>query len=350
MMATRARLSLLTRGLTLGALVLANGCHPYRSDIGKLCDSEQLSQSSLKGNRAQIFTWMERNVASSAGVLLVKDLEGKDTRGIGLRLRDEARTTGVPACALADQAEMLAKDEDYLTDVTNLCTGTAAKADGSLARLDLVEADDAERMREIIEWSSSNAKSHDTPAFIAKLAAAPPRQRGTLLRAEAGRLSVAGCLMAGTLDTMPRPPAPIVPVPNPTFTVVAVDAPAKSVMPIATAFIGRDVAGAINGCYSVALSSAPQLGGKAILEIQYDPMDRFATKVTDGGGAVHGAVIDCIAAAMLGRLPGTGHPEKGKKAGSVATVTLLMTPVMGAPGYTATIDPAMMGLSHSKHR
>jgi hypothetical protein len=350
MMATCARLSLMMGGLALGGLLLASGCNPYRSDIGKLCDAEQLSQSSLKGNRAQIFAWMERHVTSSAGIILVKDLEGNDTRGIGLRLRDEARRAGVPSCALAEQAEMLAKDQDYQTDVTNLCAGSAAKADGSLARLDIVEADDAERMREIIEWSASNAKSHDTRAFIAKLAAAPPRQRGTLLRAEANRVSVASCLMAGTLDTMPRPPAPIVPVPNPTYTVLSVDAPKSTELAVATAFIGADVAGVINGCYSVALSSAPRLAGKAIIEVQYDPTDRLASKLSDGRGPVRGPMIDCIANGLVGRLAGAGHPEHAKKFEVHATVTLLFTPVVNAAGYTATIDPSMLGGSRPKHR
>ena len=89
-----------------GMLPFLSMCNVYKSDVGKLCDAEQLSQGSLKANRSQLFSWMERNVASSQAIILVRDLEGKDTHGIAVELRDEARSAGLPACSLADQADI----------------------------------------------------------------------------------------------------------------------------------------------------------------------------------------------------------------------------------------------------
>ncbi len=146
---------------------------------------------------------MERNVATSQAVILVRELEGKDSHGIAVELRDEARATKLTACALADQADMLAKDDDYRADIANLCAGSAARTDGSQARLDVVLADDAERMREITLWTTTNAKSSDTVAFVAKMAGSPPRQRGTILRTEAAGLGLTDCLMATTLASPP---------------------------------------------------------------------------------------------------------------------------------------------------
>jgi hypothetical protein len=328
----------------LALLFLVNGCHVYRSDVGKLCDSEQLSQTSLKGNRAQLFTWMERHVASSEAVILVSGLEGKEARGISLSLREAARNAGVTSCALAEHADMLAKDQDYLTDMTNLCRGSAAKDDGSIARLDLGDADDAERMREIIAWTATNARSPDTTPLVAKMAAAGPRQRGTLLRTESSRVGVASCAMAATLDALPpKAQTLVVPVPNPSFVVQSVDAASKSQLAIATALTGAETSSAINACYAIALASAPKLTGKVVVDLMFDVNDKTVAKATDAGSTVKGPVVSCITTALTGRMVGAAQPDKSKKTGTRATVTLLLTPSLPGPGFTATIDPGVTG-------
>src|SRR5208282_1926677 len=100
----------MTRALSIallgGMLTLPSMCNVYRSDVTKLCDAEQLSRDSLKANRSGVFTWMEHSVGSSEAIILVRELEGKDMRGIAVALHEEARKVGLTACALADQAEM----------------------------------------------------------------------------------------------------------------------------------------------------------------------------------------------------------------------------------------------------
>jgi len=351
MTAQRVWREILTGSFLAMLLPLASACHVYKSDVGKLCDAEQLSQTSLKGNRAQLFTWMERHVATSEAVILVRGLEAKEPRGIGLSLREAARNAGLTSCALAEQAEMLAKDQDYFTDLTNLCAGSAARVDGSIARLDLGEADDAERMREIIEWTATNAKSPDTAPFVAKLAAAGPRQRGAMLRGESGRVNVPSCAMATLLETAPRAPAAIIGVPSPSYVVLGVDAAPKSQVPIAMALVGAETSAAINACYAVALSSAPKLTGKVVLQLAFDVTDKMVAKVTDDGSSLKGSIIPCIATALTGRMLGANQPDKSKKTGTRATVTLQLTPSLSGPGFTATVDPTVTGAAkvHAHH-
>jgi hypothetical protein len=323
-------------------------CNVYRSDIGKLCDAEQLSQGSLKGNKGALTTWMERNVASSEGVIFVRTLESKDTRGIGVQLRDEARKVGLPSCTLADQAEMQAKDEDYRTDIVNLCAGSAPRADGSVARLDVLGADDAERMRELAAWSATNAKSLDTAGIVAKLGATGPRQRGNYLRAEAAKVNVTSCLMASTLDALPPPPPPPVSQVNPNFTVLKVDGPAKNQLPIAYAVVGRDAAAAINACYAIALSTTPTLAGKASFKVVIDGSGHVV-KASDDGSSVTGPVVGCIATA-LGTVSLALPPPDGGKKGTKASITLQLTPSSAGPGYGATTDQAWLTKVTPRHR
>jgi len=356
MLLTRALYSAFLGGMvTLPAL-----CNVYKSDIGKLCDAEQLSQSSLKANRAQIFTWMEHNVGSSDALILVHELEGKDMHGIAIRLRDESRNAGLTACALADQADMQAKDDDFHTDLVNLCAGNAPTEGGSIARLDILAVDDAERMREMQAWTTTNAKSPDTLAVVAKIAAAARAQRGALLRAEAAKVGVQSCLMAGTLDA---PPPSNVPVDlhqvNPNFLVMKVDGPPKTQYAIARAMIQRDTASAINTCYANELTKNPKLTGKVALKLTLDPLGHV-TKAVDDGSALKGQLITCMIAPMPqvflplnpDQVPTAKKPAKAAPSGEAtkSTVTFQMTPSTTGEGWTAAIDPAWVAKVVPKKR
>jgi hypothetical protein len=341
------RAAILLGLLALGAS--SGACHPYNSDVARLCDSEQASATSLKGNRAQLFNWMGRHVASTPGITLVKELEGKGLHGIADGLREAARGAGLPSCALAEQAEMLAKDEDYQNDLTNLCTGNAAKDDGSVARLDIVEADDAERMREIVEWTRANAKSRETAPFVAKLAAAAPKQRGTMLRAESGRVGIAGCLMGSTLDSQPPPPLVALPTIAPNFAVIKVTGPSANQTALAEAITTRDSAAAINSCYAIALVSTPTLSGKVTTDLSFEATGHHVTKATDDSSQLKGTILTCVQAAYVAMVIHEGLPEHPKKGSLKAGVTLLFSS-SPAPGFNASIDPAVVGKSAKKHK
>jgi hypothetical protein len=333
-----------------GMLTLPSMCNVYKTDVGKLCDAEQLSQSSLKGNKSQLFTWMERNAASAEAVILVRNLESKDTRGFGLLLRDEARKQGFTACALADQADMQAKDEAYKTDMQNLCNGSAPRSDGSVARLDILSADDAERMREMVAWSSSNGSSPDMATFVSKLAGAPPRQRGALLRAEATNVGVTSCLRASTLETPPpAPPGPVdTHVVFPNFTLMKVDGPSKNQSLIALKLTEPAAGAAINACYALALENKASLTGKVAVRITLDSSGTI-TRASDDGSTVKGSLLPCVEAAVHGISLGTALPEGGRK-GAHATVTMLFTPSTVGPGYSATVDPTWLSKAQPRRR
>jgi hypothetical protein len=348
-MASRALLSALFGGL----VTLPSMCNVYRSDVSKVCDAEQLAPGSLKGGRAALFTWMERNVASSDGIVLVRDIEGKDSRGIAIELHDEARKVGVGACALADQADMQTKDEDSHTDLANLCQGSALRSDGSIARLDIANASDDERLNEIVEWTRMNAKSPDTAAVIDKIAKAGPRQRGGVLRAEAARLNITACLMAGTLDAPPPAATPAgAPQIYPSYTVLKVDAAAKSVFPIARAMVSHEAAGALNTCYNTALLSGkpgkPAITGKVNMKLSFDVQGHIV-KAADDGSQLRGPMMSCLEQAMTTLSAGAALTE-AKKGGLKATVSLQFAPVTPGPGYTAEIEPAYQAKITPKKR
>ncbi len=350
MLATRA----LSTALLGGMLTLPSMCNVYKSDVGKLCDSQQLSQTSLKSDRAKLFTWMEGNVASSEAIVLVRELEGKDLHGIATLLRDESRKAGLTACALADQSELQAKDDDVHTDMVNLCAGSAPAKDGSVARLDILTADDAERMREMQEWTATNALSPDTVAVVAKIAAAPRGQRGTILRAKANDAGVPSCLMAGTLDALPPAPAPVdLHQVNPNFTIMKVDGPPKNQFPLAHAIMGRETASAINSCYAIELAKNPKLTGKVALKLTVDPLGHV-TKVVDDGTTLKGPLVPCMSAPLLQvilvqGLPDTTvpGPRRSAKPSSIgeatkSTVTFQLNPTTTGEGWTASIDPTWL--------
>jgi hypothetical protein len=330
MMAMRA---LLRTSLLSGALSLPAMCNVYKSDVNKLCSAEQLTSGTLKSDRQQVLDWMGRTVASSEGVLLVKDLSTRDTRSIGVTLRDEARKVGLPACPLADQCDALSKQQDYETDIANLCAGNAIRADGSIARLDVLGADDAERIREITTWVSVNAKSPDTAAIVAKLAAVAPRQRGPVMRAEGAKVNVASCLLASVLDASPPPVAPPPLAAYPSYSVVKIEGPMKNPNVLAQMLVAPDVAAAINACYAASLATAPTLTGKAVLKLTIEAPGSYS-KVVDDGSSIKAPVVACITG-VLGKLS-LGQPLEGKKP-IKETVTLALTPTPNALGG-ATID------------
>jgi hypothetical protein len=332
-----------------GLVTLPSMCNVYKTDVGKVCDAQQLSQASLRSGKSQLFTWLERNVASSQGVILVKDIEGKDSHDIGVLVRDEARKVGLSACALADQADLLARDEAYRTDITNLCAGNALRTDGSIARLDIVAADDAERMRDIVAWTTTNAHSPDTAAFVSRLAGTPVPQRGALLRAEATRVEVPSCLMAATLDS--RPPPPPVPIAAraafPNFAVQKVDAPAKNTSVIASRLTSPDVAGPINDCYGGALLASPTVSGRMSVELTIDGGTRVTKVHADDISGIKAPTAACVVTILQAVSFDKPLPEPGKK-GQKASVTLSFSP-SPAPGYAALVDLSSPGKSSGKH-
>ena len=330
-----------------GMLTLPSMCNVYRADVSKLCDAEQLSQSSLKANRPQVFSWMERNVASSEAVILVRDLEGKDARGIALSLRDEARKAGLTACALADQADMQAKDDAYHTDLVNLCSGNAPTGGGAVARLDILAVDDAERMREMTTWTATNAKSPDTVALVAKIAAASRAQRGPLLRSEAGKVGVEQCLMAGTLDA-PQPSTNPVDLHqlNPNFIVLKVDGTPKNQLALARALVARDVATTINTCYAQTLAKTPAFGGRTTFRLTLDPLSRIV-KATQDGTTFKGPIVPCLTTAFVGVALAEPTLDGAKKSNpnniadaTKSSVTFQFMSTTTGEGWSATIDQA----------
>ena len=330
MIATRALWSTFLGGV----LTLPSMCNVYQSDVNKICSAEQLTSGTLKANRHELFDWMGRTVASSEGVLLVKDLATRDTRSIGVTLRDEARKVGLPACPLADQCDALAKEQDYVTDITNLCTGHASRPDGSMARLDVYQADNTERMREIATWVSVNARSPDTAPLVAKLASiTDPRPRAAALRAEAAKVGLTNCLLATVLESPPPPPPAPVSVINPTFTVIKVDGP-KNAAPVAQSLVAPDVASAITACYTAALIGTPTLAGRIDLKLTYDVAGKVS-KASEESSTLKGPINDCIRAAASNATLGQ-PPETGKKP-LKATVTLALAPT-STGAASATVD------------
>lgn len=313
------------------------GCHGYKSDVTKLCDAEQLSNTSLKSNRQGIVAWMGQNVASAEGIHLVQDLETKDVRGIAVRLREEARRTALPSCALADRADLLANDEDFHNDMVNLCAGSALRADGSVARLDIADAEDAERVRELTVWTAANAKSSDTVAIVGRLAMLPPRQRGDLLRTESSRVGVQQCLMASALDSVP-PSAVAVPSAVASFKVVKVGGPPKNCTLIADALTSKTGSKGIGACYAIALTRMPPFGGNASFELRFDGSGHVS-KATARGSELPGDYMrQCLDVVMQKVTLDRAPPDGGKK-GATANVTLLFTPMMSGEASTATVDP-----------
>ena len=352
MMGSRALLSAFFGGM----LTLPSMCNVYKSDVGKLCDAEQLSQGSYRANKLELFNWMERNVGSSEGIILVRNLEAKDAHGISNALRDEARKVELPSCTLADQAETQAKDDDFHTDLANLCAGSALRDDNSTARLDIAGAEDAERMREITLWTNTNFKSQEARAIIAKMASLAPQQRPAYIKAEAAKVGVAPCGLVAVLAAAPPAPVPVMSSQaRPNFALTRIDAPVKAQEVIVRNLTTGVLPGQINNCYAVALASTPTLAGKLVMNVTFDK-EGHAAVVTDDGSTMPGTVISCVTSVLQQLSMGSSAPAAppsraghskptagGPTVPIKAGLTLDCTPSTVGPGYGAIFALAKPG-------
>lgn len=321
-------------GVFLAALPpLVPSCLTYKNDVEKLCDAEHASGIAEAADDAKLADWMERNVASGQGVILAKELSTKGKRDRSMQLRGEATKFGIAACPLADSYEAVSKAELFTQDVTNLCAGRALQDSGGVALLDISSApDDAERLREITGWSSSNVKSPEAQAIVTRVSQSPPQARGSLLRAEAGKVKVAPCAVADALDApLPRPAklAPASPVP--TFTVVKYEGNKK----LGSTYLDglRSRADDANICYAAGLARDPKLTGKVTLRSSVDISGKVLSSKDDGSTLADKKVVKCVADAIDGFKLNTPPLKAAEKVG----VTMVFTPATSVTAPPMTV-------------
>jgi hypothetical protein len=298
----------------------------YHSDVERMCDAENRSGKKVKTDAAGVMAWLARNVASGQGVVFEGQLASESPRDRAVHLRTEARNQSIAACPLADAFEAYAVDDDYRTAVQNLCDGAALTEGGAVAHLDVAPADDAERIREIRDWTLTTLKGADILALVDRMAQAPVQGRSALLRAEANRLGIPTCALANTLEHPPPTPLSVVLVALPSFKVTRVDGPQKIQEAIGGTLISGTAQQTIDTCYGQALVKAPTLAGNVSLRFTFDTKGKVAKAEEAASSLGSPAVVKCIATGLVGE-----QLAPADKSAPKYTATLGFVPVRGAP-------------------
>jgi len=307
----------------------------YRSDVERICDAESRSGKKVKTDAAGVMSWLEHNVASGQGIVFEGQLASESPRDRAVHLRAEARGQSIAACPLADAFEAFAVADDYRSAIVSLCDGEAVTEGGGVARLDVAPADDAERMREIRDWTLTVLKGSEALAFVDKMAQTAVQARPAMLRAEAGRLGIPTCALATTLEHPPPTPIPLSLVALPSFTVSRVDG-AQRVQEAITGTLSSGNAGqTIDNCYGQALVKTPTLAGNVALRFTFDPNGKVTRAEESSSSLGSAAVVKCITSGLVGEV--LAPAEKG---GAKYTAVLALTPYQGSrPAGWPTVMP-----------
>jgi hypothetical protein len=305
-------------------------CLTYKNDVERTCDVEHLSGIAAKGGGPQIMTWLKDNVATPEGVVLVNELSTKSVRDQSIQLRGETHKYGIAACPFADSLDAQAKQDEVAEDMANLCAGRAVQG-SSVAVLDIGAAgDDAERLREIRDWSVVNLKTPEAQALVAQIAQRPPNERGPTLRTASGKGGVSHCALAVALD-QPLPLAVKPPIITPSFSITKYDGERKYETPATDAIVA--LGDPINGCYAAGLEGNPRLTGKVAVHVSLDGTGKLKEAKDDGSTLADKRVIKCIVDAIAS----VAFPRPPSKVSAPKfTVTLtLVTTTAAAPSAGA---------------
>jgi hypothetical protein len=314
----------------------------YHLDVERMCDAEHRSGLTVKTDAAGVQAWLQRNIASPEGVVLLGQLQNESAKDRAVQLRFEAKRQSIAACPLADSFDVLAVEEDYKAAVGALCAGEKVNSQGGVARLDVAQASDADRLSEIASWTRLNLSSPGTQELVDRMAAATVKDRGGVLRAEGAKLGITSCPLADVLDKAP-PPSGASLVALPYFTVSSVDPPRLERI-VTEAFFKNPAQGTIDACYGPALAKSPKLAGTLGIRSQMDLKGKLV-KVEDGGGTLGSAAVSkCIVNGMSGitLVPTGDKPEKMTTGLLKFTVTLALSPQPGIPppGWPSFAPPA----------
>ena len=312
----------------------------YRSDVERICNAEQRSGKTVKADAAGVKDWIERNVASGPAVVLEGQLASESPHDRAVHLRTEARNESIGTCPLADSYEAYAVEDDYKTAVAALCDGKTVTEGGDVARLDVAPADDAERIREIRDWTLTTLKGAEALALVDRLAQTAAQGRPAMLRAEASKVGITSCALAAILEHPPPVPLAEVYVALPSFTVTHGDAPAKVQEGISALLLIGTPAQTVANCYGPALVKTPALAGTVSLRLTFDPKGKVAKGEETASSLGNPAIGKCIASGLAGELL---IPEKAAGNGVKYTVTLSLAPARGIkpPGWPSVMPPPL---------
>jgi lambda repressor-like predicted transcriptional regulator len=219
--------------------------------------------------------------------------------------------------------------------VANLCDARAVLPGGGSALLDLSTLpDDAERLREIREWSLAQLKTTEAQDIVPRMGQVAPKDRGQALRAEAARAGIAPpCALADALDRpLPAVAKPLVSA-LPTLTITGYESDKAARRYTGAALDAVRLAGAaINACYASGLARDPRLSGKLSIKLSLDASGKVVSSTADGVSLGDKRVVKCIQTDGVSAMS-FPKPEKGPVKFSVG-LSLAPATSMGAPSVT----------------
>jgi hypothetical protein len=229
--------------------------------------------------------------------------------------------------------------------VSSLCSGAAVTAGGNVARLDVAPADDAERIREIREWTVTNLKSPEALAFVDGLAQTAVQGRPAFLRAEASRLGLSACDLASTLERPPPAPMAVNIVTLPSYAVTKVDGGQRLQEVITGTLGGGNAAQAVDTCYGQALLKTPTIAGSVSLRLTFDAKGKVAKAEEASSTLGSPQVVKCITSGLVGIQLVPAQDGKAPLVKCSATLALAPVRASATPGWPSVMPT---GLSPSQ--
>jgi hypothetical protein len=157
----------------------------------------------LRASPSKLAAWLDAHVATTDGKALLERLDAARPSERGATLRNEASARGVVPCPLADAYDAAVSDSGRLADLRALCAASS---------VDLAASDDATRMR-ILRAAVDSSVTPETRSLLTRLNAAPPAQRGAILKAEVAAAPWADgpptCIAADILSRPSRGAGPL---------------------------------------------------------------------------------------------------------------------------------------------
>lgn len=257
----------------------------YKGDIQKICDAETYAGVQTTKDAQSVSKWTKEHLDTPEGSAWYTDLMKKGPSDRAKALDEEAKKLGLKSCPIVASYQAQAVEGQYRSDLQLLCSLSG------MTGIDKLSDDD--KLAKIQKWGETSAKSPRTKEAIAKLAAAPAKQRGDVLRATANDASVYICELANVLA---QPPAP--------------EEQSKGFIKLAAAEINGDVTQEgvfaavtkdmepFRKCYEAGLAKNKALAGRITIRITIEPGGKVAGARATNGPPSDKEIAQCMAKAI----------------------------------------------------
>jgi hypothetical protein len=179
--------------LVLGTTVACGG-----NDMARICTAESHAHASAATDWPAVHRWLDAHLHEASMKAFVAELDQVSPDERTRVLRDRAAQAGLLTCPLADAWAPGARESAYAKELLAFCSMSPP-----LDPMSVSLAGDGGRVDLMLAWVHTWARTPELLALVEQIAAAPPRDRGLLLRRQVEALPTTPdgqCRLADALD------------------------------------------------------------------------------------------------------------------------------------------------------